>query len=144
MTRMRVWVIAGSAVAAMMAADASAQDCPEWLKWACASSTAAAREGQEKQLSRTKATAGSPMHRRSKQARTVAEDSVTTPKSQQTRAPERARPAKTARHTPSGDRRSAQHEERQGSAMTDQQKEELFHQFLEWKNARRLNAETNR
>jgi hypothetical protein len=136
----RLCVLAGlTAIAAMMAADASAQDCPEWLKWACpdsASSNTAARKGvrQEKQLSRTKATSSSDMGRRTKQARGAAADTATNPKPQQTQAPEPVRPAR--------------HGERQGTrfdpAMNDQEKEVLFQEFLEWEKGPRLNAETNR
>jgi hypothetical protein len=138
-----------TAVAALMATGASAQDCPAWLNWACsggASSTAAAREGarQERQRPRTKPISHSAMNRRSTQSRTAASDNVTNPKSQQTQAPKLARSAKVASGDPASDLRLVRHEDRQGSAMTEQEKEELFEQFVEWQNARRLNAETNR
>ena len=67
MTKARLVMIAGlTAIAAMMNVDASAQDCPEWLKWVCsssASSNTVAREGtrQDKQLSRTKLPSRSAM-----------------------------------------------------------------------------------
>jgi hypothetical protein len=155
MTRGRLCLFVGmTGMVAMLAADASAQDCPGWLKWACpgtAPSNAAAREGirQEKQLSRATPTSSSAMGRRTKQAGPAASD-IATP--QQTHAPGPARLAKAARHTrsgdPSGDRRLARHEERQGTrldpVMNDQEKEALFQQFVEWDKARRLNAETNR
>jgi hypothetical protein len=138
-------VIAGlTGIAFMVAADASAQDCPGWLKWACptsASANAVARDvRQEKQRSRGKASSRSAV------------DSATTPKSKQTEAAEPAPPAKAVRHTrsgdPSRDRRLAGYGERQGTrvdpAMNDHEKEMLFQQFLEWQQARRLNAEATR
>ena len=129
MTKARLVMIAGlTAIAAMMTVDASAQDCPEWLKWVCsssASSNTVAREGtrQDKQLSRTKLPSRSAMDHKSTQARDAAADAA---KPQQTQTPE---PARAARLRP---------------AMSDGEKEALFEQFLEWDKARRLNAETNR
>ena len=82
MTKARLVMIAGlTAIAAMMTVDASAQDCPEWLKWICpgsASSNAVAREGsrQDKQLSRTKPTARSAMDHKLTQARPAAADTA--------------------------------------------------------------------
>jgi hypothetical protein len=115
----RLCALAGlTAITAMTAADASAQNCPEWLKWACpdsASSNPVARKGarQGKQLSPT----NSEMGRRTEQARS-----------------ERRRPS--------------QHGERQGQrldpALNEQEKEVLFQQFLEWEKKPRLNADTNR
>jgi hypothetical protein len=124
MTKVRLSMIVGfTAIAAMMTVDASAQDCPEWLKWLCsgsASSNAVNREGfrEDKQASRTK-----PTSRSANQARPAAAD---TAKSQQTQARDPAPPA------------------RLHPAMSDGEKEALFMQFLEWDKARRSNAETNR
>jgi hypothetical protein len=151
MIRVRVCMIAGlTAVAAVVTADAFAQECPEWLKWLCpgdASSTAAARYGvrQERQLSRANAT-GPAMDRRSKHSRTVAAATVTNSKSQK-QAPEPAGAAMAADRSPNrapSRERSAQHEARQDPAITEQAKEELFRKFLEWQNSRRLNADTHR
>jgi hypothetical protein len=153
MTRARLCVIAGlTGIAAMTGADASAQDCPGWLKWACpdsAPTNAAVSQGvrREKQLPPTTAASGSAMGR-TKQAGSAAGDAAT---AQQTQAS--ARPAKAVRRTHSGassgsgDRRLARHEEGRGTrldpAMNDQEREALFQQFLKWEKARRLNAETN-
>jgi hypothetical protein len=159
MTRVRRLLAGLTAIAAMMAADASAQDCPEWLKWICpdgASSNPTAKEGVQsgpaKQLARTTAPSGSATGRRTKQARPAAANTATNPQPQQTQAPEPARTAKAVHPTrggdPSGDRRLAQQGERQAAridpAMSDQEKDALFQQFVEWDIARRLNAETNR
>jgi hypothetical protein len=145
MTRARLCVIAGlTGISAMMGADASAQDCPGWLKWACsdsASSNAAVSQNvrREKQVSPTTATSSSTIGRRTKQAGPA---TVDTAAAQRTQAPGPAREAKAARHT--GDARHGEEQgKRLGPAMNDQEKEALFQQFLEWQKARRSNAETN-
>jgi hypothetical protein len=139
-------VIAGlTGITAMIGADASAQDCPGWLKWACpdsASSNTAARQNvrREKQLSPTTATSNSTIGRRAKQAGPATADTAT---AERTQSPGPAREAKAARHTQSGassgDRRLARHGEGQGKrlgpAMNDQEKEALFQKFLEWQKA---------
>ena len=155
----RLCVLAGViAITAMVAADASAQDCPEWLKWACpdsASSNPAARKGDRrgKQMSGTKATSSSEIGRRTKQARGGAANTTTDLDPQQTRPAEPARPARAARHignnNPSGDRRQAsRHGEREGKrldpVLNDYEKEVLFQEFLKWDEKPRLNVETNR
>jgi hypothetical protein len=136
MTRVRRLLAGLTAISAMMAADASAQECPEWLKWICpnsASSNPAAKEGGQsaEQLARTTAPSGSAASRTTKQTGPAAADTA-----------EPARTAKAARPTrsgdPSGDRRPA----RQG-AMSDKEKDALFQEFLVWQ-ARRPNAAANR
>ena len=153
MTRAGRCVIAGlTSMAAMMAADVSAQECPEWLKWVCpdrVSSNPASGNHvrQEKQLSRTKATSGSETGRRTKQARGAGVDPATKSKQRQEEAPKPTGSAATARNIRSGDQsgdpRLVAHGERQGTradqAMNDEQ-EKLFQQFLEWEKERRLNA----
>jgi hypothetical protein len=153
MTRAGRCVIAGlTSMAAMMAADVSAQECPEWLKWVCpdrVSSNPAAGNHvrQEKQLSRTKATSGSETGRRTKQARGAGVDPATKSQQRQEAASKPAGSATIARSTRSGDQsgdpRLVAYGERQGSradqAMNDEQ-EKLFQQFLEWEKGRRLNA----
>ncbi len=128
-------------IAAMVAADASAQDCPEWLKWICpdsASSNPAAKEAVQP---------GSAAGSKTKQTRPVAADTATNPQSQQTQAAEPARTAKAARPArsgdPSGDRPLPRQGARLDSAMSDQEKDALFQEFLVWQ-ARRPNAATNR
>ena len=148
MTRAGLCVIAGlTGIAVMTAADASAQECPGWLKWACADSASSdaavsERSRHERQLSQTTATSGSATGRRSKQARPAVNAAAQ-------QAP--ARPAKAARHArggdASGDRRPAPHAERQtrlDPAMNDQEKEALFREFLAWRKTRQLSAEINR
>ena len=149
MASVRLCVVAGlTAIAALMSADlAIAQDCPEWLKWACpggASSNAAGREGvrQDQQPSRTQTTSRSAMGGGPKQTRPAAADTTTNPKTS-----EQAGPATAARKARNGDgrgdRRLAQHGDGQGArtehVMNDQEKE-LFRQFLEWEKGQRLNA----
>jgi basic membrane lipoprotein Med (substrate-binding protein (PBP1-ABC) superfamily) len=139
-------------MAAMMAADVSAQECPEWLKWVCpdrVSSNPASGNHvrQEKQLSRTKATSGSETGRRTKQARGAGVDAATKSKQRQEEGPKPTGSAATARNIRSGDQsgdpRLVAHGGRQGTradqAMNDEQ-EKLFQQFLEWEKERRLNA----
>jgi hypothetical protein len=132
MTRVRRLLAGLTAIAAMMTTDASAQECPEWLKWICpasASSNPAAKEGGQsaEQLARTTAPSGSAAGRTPKQTSPAAADT-----------PPPARTAKAARPATSGDRRPA----RQG-AMSDQEKDALFKDFLVWQ-ARRPNAAANR
>jgi hypothetical protein len=117
MTKARVCMIAGlTAISGMMIVDASAQDCPEWLKWVCsgrASPNAVATQGsrQDKQLSRTKLASRSAIGGKSKP--------------QQTQTLETARAAQP------------------DPAISDGEKEALFQEFLEWDKTRRLNAEIN-
>ena len=92
MASVRLCVVAGlTAIAAVMSVDlAIAQDCPEWLKWACpggASSNAAGREGvrEDQQPSRTQTTSRSAMGGGPKQTRPAAADTTTNPKPQQAR-----------------------------------------------------------
>jgi hypothetical protein len=150
MASVRLCMVAGlTAITAVMSADlAIAQDCPEWLKWACpggASSNAAGREGvrQDQQPSRTQTTSRSAMGGGPKQTRPAAADTTTNPKPQQAKTSEQVGPAMAARNTRNGDRRLAQHGDRQGTrterVMNDQEKE-LFRQFLEWEKGQRLNA----
>jgi hypothetical protein len=148
----RLCVLAGlTAIAAMTTANASAQECPEWLRWVCPEAPApdaAARKGnrREKPLSRTKATSGAVAGRAAKQAKDGA-DAPANPKPQRTQAP-----APAARHAqdgdPSADQRLARRGERQRTslepAMNDREKEVLFQQFLEWQRERNPNAESNR
>jgi hypothetical protein len=157
MTRVGRCLIAGlTSMAAMMAADVSAQDCPEWLKWVCpdrvsSSPAAGNRVRQEKQLSRTKATSGSETGRKAKQARDAGVDAATKSKQRQEESPKPTGSGPTARNIRSGDQsgdpRLVAHGERQGTradqAMNDEQ-EKLFQQFLEWEKGRRLNANAER
>jgi hypothetical protein len=145
MTIVRRLLAGLTVIAAMTATDASAQDCPEWLKWICpdsASSNPAAKDAVQ---------SGSAAGQRTKQTRPVPADTATNPQSRQTQAAEPARAAKAARPTrsgdPSDDRRLARQGERQGArldpAMSDQEKDALFQEFLVWQ-ARRPNAAANR
>ena len=145
MTGVRRLLAGLTVIAAMTAADASAQDCPEWLKWICPDSTSSNPAAKEAVQS------GSAAGRGAKQTRPVAADTATNPRSQQTQAAEPARTAKAARPTrggdPSGDRPLAREGERQGArldpAMSDKEKDALFQEFLVWQ-ARRPNAAANR
>jgi hypothetical protein len=141
-----------TAVAAIMATDASAQDCPEWFKWFCpsdASSPPVASDGihRERPLSRTNPSSDSAMDRRSKRLRTAAATAVKNPKSQQKQTVQPAGAATAARPSPNGDPSSERHlarrEGRQGSALTEQEKEELFREFLEWQSARPSATQTS-
>jgi basic membrane lipoprotein Med (substrate-binding protein (PBP1-ABC) superfamily) len=133
----------------MMAADVSAQDCPEWLKWVCpdrVSSNPASGNHvrQERQLLTNQSNVTG---RRTKQARDAGVDAVTKSKQRQEGAPKPTGSATTAPNIRSGDQsgdpRLVAHGERQGTradqAMNDEQ-EKLFQRFLEWEKERRLNA----
>jgi hypothetical protein len=116
-------------MAAMLAADASAQDCPAWLKWACPDSASSSTAASAPPNS------SPPTSRRTKPAGAAA--SATAP--EQAQAPAPTRPSKATRHTRSG---NSSGERR--LALNDQEKEALFQQFIEWKKAQRANAESNR
>jgi hypothetical protein len=151
MASVRLCVVAGLiTIAAAMSADvALAQDCPEWLKWACpgsASSNAARREGvrQDQLPSRTQTTPRSAMAGGSKQTRSAAADTTTNTKPQQAKTSEQMGPAITARNTRNGDRRLAQHGDRQGirtERVMNDEEQALFRQFLEWEKGQRLNGD---
>jgi hypothetical protein len=155
MASVRLYAVAGLiAIAALMSADvALAQDCPEWLKWACpgsASSNAARREGvrQDQLPSRTQTTSRSAMAGGSKQTRPAAADTTTNPKTQQAKTSEQVGPAAAARNTRNGDqrgdRRLAQHGDRQGirtERVMNDEEQALFRQFLEWEKGQRLNGD---
>jgi hypothetical protein len=133
MTRGRLLVAGLTAVAAMTAAGASAQNCPEWLTLTCPSESLTvpaeegAAQGQGEQPPRTRATASSRTSAQTKQARPAVAETTTSPRSQQAQAPQPARPARTAR-----------------PAMNAQEKEALFQQFLVWRQERRQSAEPSR
>ena len=168
MARVRRLLAAWTAIGAMMAADASAQDCPEWLplgcvefpkcpEWVCperALSNPPAREkvqsGPAEQVARTTAPSGSATGSGTRQARPAAADTVTNPQPKQARVSEPARPAKPPRPTRSLTQQKsspAQQKERPAARpdpkMSDQEKDALFQKFLEWQ-AQRPDAATNR
>jgi hypothetical protein len=132
-------LIAGflTAIAATTAADVSAQECPDWLRWACPddppSSTAVpqtVQPGQSEQRSR-----------RPKQPRPAGT------KQQLMQVPGGAPPATAGRQAPSsepaGERRVARKGERQTArpTMNDQEKEILFQQFIEWRKEHRSKSD---
>jgi hypothetical protein len=129
MTRAPLYLIAGlTALTMTMGVDASAQDCPEWLKWLCSggpSPNAVASQGslRDKELAQTKPTSSSATSRKSNKAKPAVAGAA---KPQQMQDLDTARPA------------------RPEAAMSDGEKEMLFQEFLEWSKARRANAETNR
>jgi hypothetical protein len=146
MIRARVCMIAGlTGIAAMMSANASAQDCPEWLRWACSNSGSSnpAREvaPRERQRARTPTAASSQMDPITKQVRAAPEGA--TP--QQTKRWETTHAVKAARNTGSSDSSGDQHPARYGhdGVMNDQEREALFEEFLAWQKARRLDGDTN-
>jgi hypothetical protein len=141
MIRAQVCMIAGLAgIAAIMPANASAQDCPEWLRWACSNSASSNRVREvaprERQRARTPAASSSQMDPITKHVR-AAPDGATR---QQTKRWEATHPVKVARNIrssdPAGDQRPV--------VMNDQEKEALFQEFSAWQKARRLNADANR
>jgi hypothetical protein len=159
MTRARLLIAGLTVIGGMTVTNASAQDCPEWLKWACSDTTSSdstARKGgqqsRRQQLSRTNATSDFASGGRTKQARPAGADTAASQSPQRTQAPKPAPPAKAAGHTggrdSSSNRRLARYGERQGTRpdipMNDQEKEALFQQFLEWEKARRLNNDSHR
>jgi hypothetical protein len=153
MTTGRLLVTGLAVVSALMAADASAQDCPEWLKWLCpdsASSNPAAKEaaqpGQGKEMARTKASSNSASDSKARTTSRSAVDIATNPKSQQT-VHEASRQTKARRTAGGGEQRVARQDEqlpgRLGATMNDQEKE-LFEEFLVWFNEQHQNAATDR
>jgi hypothetical protein len=134
MTRARLSLIAGlTSIAGMMAADASAQDCPGWLQWVCADkvdSSWARGASRDNQLSRTRVPSSSEVSRKTNQTKPAA-DSATKPEQR----------AKLNGDTHNGSQRFARYRERQetrlSAAMSDQEKTALFEEFLAWQKAHR-------
>jgi hypothetical protein len=164
MARVRRLLAVWTAIGAMVAADASAQDCPEWLplgciefppcpEWVCperALSNPPARDlktqpGPAEQVARTTPPSGSATGSATRPARPAAADPVTNPQPKQTRASEPPRPPKAVRPT----RSLAQQKEgprpaaRPDPKMSNQEKDALFQKFLEWQ-AQRPDAATSR
>jgi len=117
----------------MMAADASAQDCPGWLQWVCADkvdSSWARGASRDNQLSRTRVPSSSEVSRKTNQTKPAA-DSATKPEQR----------AKLNGDTHNGSQRFARYRERQetrlSAAMSDQEKTALFEEFLAWQKAHR-------
>src|SRR5712671_1574833 len=142
MTTGRLLVAGLAVVSTLMAADASAQDCPEWFKWLCpdASSNPATKEaaqpGQGKELARTKANSNSASGNKARTTSRSAADIATNPKSQQS-VQEASRQAKAGRTAGGGEQRLAREgEQRAGrlGATTNDQEKELFDEFLVWFN----------
>jgi hypothetical protein len=137
-------MIAGLAgIVAMMSTNASAQDCPEWLRWACSmwASSNSAREvaPRERQRARTPTAPGSQTDPITKQVR-AAPDGATP---QQTKRWETT--VRTARSTGSsdlsGDQRPARHGDH--GVMNDQERAALFQKFSAWQKAHRLDADAS-
>ena len=128
----RVCMIAGVAgIAATMPANASVQDCPEWLRWACsnsASSNPVRDASREAQRTRTPAASTSQMHPTPKHMR-AAPDGVTP---QQTNRWVKTHAVRAARNTGSS-----------GGVSNSQEREALFQEFSAWQKARRLDADAN-
>src|SRR6266404_3232811 len=153
MTTGRLLVAGLAVVSALMTADASAQDCPEWLKWLCPDSASSnptanqsAQPGQGKELARTKASSNSASDSK---ARTTSRSDVDTAKNakSQLTVPEASRQAKAGRTAGGGEQRLArQGEQRAGrlGATTNNQEKELFDEFLVWFNEQQRNAATDR
>jgi hypothetical protein len=153
----RLCTLAGvTALAAMLAADASAQNCSDWLVRRCpdgasAQTTAKPAVRQEKQLARPRTSASSETGRRAKAKRA---DTAAKPKSQKARVSEPVRSAKAARDArsgaPSGNRNRDKDQNGEPSGrrlevkLSDREKELLFQQFLEWEKGLRLGAEIDR
>ena len=153
MTTGRILVAALAVVSTLMAADASAQDCPEWFKWLCPDSASsnpaakgAAQPGQGKELARTKASSNSASGNKARTASRSPVDIATNPKSQQT-VQEASRQAKARRTAGGGEQRVARQDEqragRLGATENDQEKA-LFEEFLVWFNEQHQNAATDR
>jgi len=137
--RAQACMIAGlAAIGAITSANAAAQDCPEWLRWACSNSASSnpVREApRERQRPRTPAASGFQIDAGTNRVRTAL-DSATP---QQMKRPEALHPVKVTRNTrssdPSGNQRPV--------AMNDQQREALFQKFSAWQQARHRDADAN-
>jgi hypothetical protein len=137
-------MIAGLAgIAAMISTNASAQDCPEWLRWACSiwTSSNPAREvaPRERQRARTPTAPSSQTDPITKQVR-AAPDGATP---QHTKRWETT--VGTARNTGSsdlsGDQRPARHGD--DGVMNEQESAALFQKFSAWQKAHRLDADAS-
>jgi hypothetical protein len=136
MRRGRLLIAGLTATAAMMAANASAQNCPEYLALNCPNESLtvpadeSAAQGQGEQATRGKPGAsGATRTKQTRPTTPAATDAAANPKPQQAQATTSgpARPARTAR-----------------PALNPQEKEALFQQFLTWRQERRQAPETNR
>ena len=142
MIRVREWMIAGlTGIAAMMSANASALDCPEWLRWACsnsASSSPADVVPRERQRARNPVASSSQMDPKTQHVRAALDGA--TP--QQTKRWETTRADRAGRNTGSpGDQRTARYAH--DGMIYDQEREALFQEFSAWQKARRLDADAN-
>jgi hypothetical protein len=140
MIRARVCMVAGLAsIAAMMPANASTQDCPGWLKWACSNSASSnsVREvaPRERQRARTPTASSSRMNPTTNQVRAAPDSAIR----QQTKRQEATHPVKAARNTRSTDRSGDQRH----VVMNDQEREAIFQEFLAWQKARRSDTDAN-
>ena len=135
MRRGRLLIAGLTATAAMMAADASAQNCPEWLAMNCpnesltvpADESAAQGQGEQATRGRPGAPGTAARPKQTRPAAPAATDAAANPRPQQAQATAPARPARTAR-----------------PALNPQEKEALFQQFLTWREERRQSPATNR
>jgi hypothetical protein len=153
MTTGRLLVTGLAFVWALMAADAWAQGCPEWLEWLCPDSTSsnpaankAVQPGQGREMARTKASSNSAPDSKARTTSHSAVDIPTNPKSQQT-VQEASRQAKARRTAPGGEQQVARQDEqragRLGATINNQEKA-LFEEFLVWFNGQQQNAATDR
>jgi hypothetical protein len=142
MVRAQVCMIAGLALAAIMPANASAQDCPEWLMWAC-SKTAPSGPVRElapsqRQRARTPAGSNSQMDPATKHARAALDATM-----QKTKRLKTTHAVGATRNTgssdPSGDQRPARYGH--DGAIDDRERDALFENFSAWQKARRLDAD---
>jgi hypothetical protein len=137
-------MIAGLAgIAAMMSTSASAQDCPEWLRWACSmwASSNSAREvaPRERQRARTPTAPSSQTDPITKQVRTAPDGA--TP--QQTKRWETT--VRSVRDTGSSDLSGDQRPSRHGDngVMNERERAALFQKFSAWQKAHRLDADAS-
>lgn len=145
MKRALVSMIAGLAgIVAMLPANASAQDCPEWLRWACSKSASpnSVREiaAREKRRARTPTASSFQMKRMTKHVRAAPDSAIRQRTEQETTDP--VKPSRNTRSSdPSGDQRLAQYGH--DVVINDQEKEALFQEFSAWQKARGLDADAN-
>jgi hypothetical protein len=139
MLRRRICIIAGLATMAItMATEASAQNCPAWLAWACPeseSSTSGAKES-------------APLNSTEQRGQTAPPAATTArkPKPATADGAEPASAAKPARSASAGERprapaqQTVRQDPRISPAMSEQEKAVLFQQFVEWQKAQGATA----
>jgi hypothetical protein len=149
MIRARLLIVGLTLTAAMIVAEASAQDCPDWLRWICSEESNARPRQAASRASEDSSRAPKQLRHKARQAKPAGAQPATNSRAPQIPAPAPSRYGKPTGHIlniqRSGDQRLAREEAPRGvrrGPMIDQEKEALFQQFLLWRKEQRPDADT--